>query len=129
MHRRGSTRAPLSIILAVVLAAGLTACGGDAPSAGSPSTTPDGESLAMTVTRKDDTFTPNAERVDLGINQKLVLTITSDTAGQLHIHSTPEQTIDYAAGTTEDEIVINRPGVVEVESHEPDQIVLQLEVR
>ena len=45
------------------------------------------------------------------------------------MHSTPEQEIDYDAGTTEHEITIDRPGVVEVESHEPDSIVLQLEVR
>ena len=45
------------------------------------------------------------------------------------MHSTPEQEIAYDAGTSEHEITIDRPGVVEVESHEPDVIVLQLEVR
>lgn len=88
--------------LVVVLALSLTACGGsDGASAGS-SPAPVGEDVAIKVTRTNDTFTPNAKRVDLGINQKLVLSITSDTAGQLHIHSAPEQTIDYTAGTTED---------------------------
>ena len=69
------------------------------------------------------------ERIELDIGQTLAVTITSDVAGELHVHSTPEQTIAYDAGTSEHEITIDRPGVVEVESHEPDVIVLQLEVR
>ena len=50
-------------------------------------------------------------------------------AGEFHVHSTPEQEIEYDAGTSEHEITIDRPGVVEVESHEPASVVLQLEVR
>ena len=130
----------------LVLAAALTACGGDgdadspapdqstssSPSdtsseSGSESSTGDG--VAVTVTREGDSFTPNGERVELGVDQPLVLTIEADEAGELHVHSTPEQEIAYDAGTSEHEIVIDRPGVVEVESHEPDVILLQLEVR
>jgi hypothetical protein len=114
----------------VLLVAGLTACGGsdaDPPASAKPSA--DGDAVAITVTRKDDTFTPNGERVDLAIGQTLKLTVTADTAGEFHVHSTPEQEIPYEEGTSEHEITIDRPGVVEVESHEPASIVLQLEVR
>jgi len=127
--------------LVLVLAASLSACGGDgdadAPAtdqsassspSDSPSSTTD-EGVAVTVTREGDTFTPNGERVELGVDEALVLTIEADEAGELHVHSTPEQEIAYDAGTSEHEIVIDRPGVVEVESHEPDVILLQLEVR
>jgi hypothetical protein len=130
---RGPTRlAPLALSLA--LAIGLTACGGDdEPSGGTQasdsSSTADGDSVAVTVTREGDTFTPNGERVELGVDQTLTLTITSDEAGELHVHSTPEQEIAYDEGTSEHEITIDRPGVVEVESHEPAVILLQLEVR
>ena len=127
--------------LVLVLAASLSACGGDgdtdapatdqsassSPSDSPSSSTDDG--VAVTVTREGDSFTPNGERVELGIDQALVLTIEADEAGELHVHSTPEQEIAYDAGTSEHEIVIDRPGVVEVESHEPDVILLQLEVR
>jgi hypothetical protein len=130
--------------LALVLAVGLTACGGsdDAEpatdqSASSPDTSPDaspgseseGDTVAVTVTREGDSFTPNGERVGLEIGQTLVLTIDADEAGELHVHSTPEQDIAYDEGTSEHEITVDRPGVVEVESHDPDIIVLQLEVR
>jgi hypothetical protein len=127
--------------LVLVLAAALTACGGgedtDPPATdqGSSSTPADpgssssGGGAAVTVTREGDSFTPNGERVELGVDQTLVLTIEADEAGELHVHSTPEQEIAYDAGTSEHEIVVDRPGVVEVESHDPDVVLLQLEVR
>ncbi|RYB95099.1 hypothetical protein EUA93_12545 [Nocardioides oleivorans] len=126
MSGRGLARL---VPVVIILAAGLTACGGnDAdPPAASPSA--DGDAVAVTVTRDKDTFTPNGERVELGIGQTLELTITADEAGEFHVHSTPEQEIAYDEGTSEHEITIDRPGVVEVESHEPASVVLQLEVR
>jgi hypothetical protein len=118
--------------LVLVLAAGLTACGGsdDAdPPTSSQGATADGDSVAITIKREGDEFTPNGERVELAVDQTLVLTIDADEAGELHVHSTPEQEIQYDAGTSEHELTIDRPGVVEVESHEPPLVLLQLEVR
>ena len=139
MSRRVLSRlAPLTLVLAL----GLAACGDggdDEPAATQGSSSPsestsdsasaDGDAVAVTVTREGDTFTPNGERVELEIGQTLDLTITSDAAGEFHVHSTPEQEIAYDAGTSEHELVIDRPGVVEVESHDPDLVLLQLEVR
>lgn len=129
MSGRGLVRlAPLVLALSV----SLTACGGgdaDPPASSSGTATADGDTLAVAVTREGGTITPNGERVEVAVDQTLVLTVTSDEAGELHVHSTPEQEIRYDAGTTEHEITIDRPGVVEVESHEPDLVVLQLEVR
>ena len=133
MSGRGLARlAPLAAPLAIVLSLGLTACGGsdDAdPPAGTQSSSNEGDSVAVTVTREGDSFTPNGERVELAVGQTLVLTVTADEAGEMHVHSTPEQEVAYEVGTSEHEITIDRPGVVEVESHEPDTVVLQLEVR
>lgn len=145
MSRRGLARQAL---LALVLVVSLTGCGDDGDAdppattrSSTPDTTPDTtpetgsaspdeeDTAAVTVVREGDTFTPNGERVELGVGQTLVLTITADEAGEIHVHSTPEQEIVYDAGTSEHEITIDRPGVVEVESHEPDLILLQLEVR
>jgi len=133
--RRGLARlVPLTLVLAL----GLAACGDggdtDPPAGGSSSaagsaTTEDDGSTSVTVTREGDSFTPNGERVELGVDETLVLTVTADEGGELHVHSTPEQEIAYDEGTSEHEITIDRPGVVEVESHDPDVIVLQLEVR
>ena len=119
--------------LALVLSLGLTACGDDGGDGGEttndpPATSSDG-SLSIDITREDDTFTPNGGRVEVKVDQTVILKITSDVAGEFHVHSVPEQEVAYDAGTSEHEITIDRPGVVEVESHEPDSIVLQLEVR
>ena len=137
---------PRHALVVLVIAASLTACGGEAappgatsssssPSSPSPdspspdSPSPDTDAAAITVTRAGDAFSPNGERVELAVGQTLTLTIDADEPGELHVHSTPEQEIAYEEGTSEHEITIDRPGVVEVESHEPDTIVLQLEVR
>ena len=121
---------PVVVPLVLVLTASLSGCGGsDDPPAGSQGATQDGDSVAVTITREDDSFTPNGERVELAVDQTLVLTVDSDEAGEIHVHSTPEQEIEYDAGTSEHELVIDRPGVVEVESHEPEVVLLQLEVR
>ncbi|MDZ5660339.1 hypothetical protein SFC79_01070 [Nocardioides sp. S-58] len=126
---RGRARQALAPVV-LLLAAGLAACGGDAePPATTQSPRTEGDSVVVEVTREGDTFTPNGERVDLGTGQTLVLEVTADEAGELHVHSTPEQDIAYEEGTSEHEITVDRPGVVEVESHDPDSIVLQLEVR
>lgn len=143
MSGRGLARL---VPLVLVLAGSLGACGDDAdPSTGSPATSEspsssspeDGsasddtadDTVTLEVTREGDTFTPNGERVELAVGQTLVLQVTSDEAGEFHVHSTPEQDLAYEAGTSEHEITVDRPGVVEVESHDPDSIVLQLEVR
>ncbi|WP_210648918.1 hypothetical protein [Nocardioides sp. SYSU D00065] len=133
MPGRGRTRlAPLALPLLLALTApGLAACGGsdDGPSGSASSPRTEGDSVVVPVTREDGTFTPNGERVALEVGQTLVLEVTADEAGELHVHSTPEQEIAYESGSSEHEITVDRPGVVEVESHDPDSIVLQLEVR
>jgi hypothetical protein len=146
---RGPARHALAVL---VIAASLTACGGgeadppagaSSPGTSSPETSSpeisspdtdtdtdtDGDAVRVEVRREGDAFTPNGERVEVGVGQTLVLELTADESGELHVHSTPEQEIAYDEGTSEHEITIDRPGVVEVESHEPDTIVLQLEVR
>ena len=45
------------------------------------------------------------------------------------MHSDPEQTLDYDEGTSTVEIEpIDQPGVVDVESHDLDVVIVQLEV-
>ena len=45
------------------------------------------------------------------------------------MHSSPEQEIEYDAGTTDKTLTIDQPGVVDVESHTLDKLIVQLEVR
>lgn len=83
----------------------------------------------LTVTIDGDQISPNAEEIDLGTGDKLLVEVQSDRAGELHVHAAPEQFIEFAAGTTNSEIVVNTPGTVEVEDHDTSAVVALIEVR
>jgi len=83
----------------------------------------------LTVTIDGDEVSPNAEEIDLGTGERLLVEIDSDRAGELHVHSVPEQLIEFAEGTTNREIVVNMPGTVEVEDHDTSAVVALIEVR
>lgn len=139
------SRRLLAAAAPLVLALALAGCGGgeDSPETGpasspsspttseTPTETPTQAPAGTTIelTRESDVFDPNGARVEAQAGEPIVLVITADEPGELHVHSTPEQEVDYEAGTSTHELTIDTPGVVEVESHEPHGIVLQLEVR
>jgi hypothetical protein len=96
----------------------------DPSASGSPET---GQSVDITFS--GSTVTPNGERIDVALGEPLTLNITADAPGELHVHSTPEQELAYDEGTSQLELTIDQPGVVEVESHDLELTILQLEVR
>jgi hypothetical protein len=58
------------------------------------------------------------------------LIVEADQPGEIHVHSSPEQELEYDKGTTTLELdPIERPGVVEVESHTLEKTIVQLEAR
>jgi hypothetical protein len=59
----------------------------------------------------------------------VLLHIDADVDGELHVHSTPEQEIEFAAGTSTKRLTVEKPGIVAVEDHRLDQVIVQLEVR
>ena len=73
-------------------------------------------------------MTPNGERVEVERGQEIELVVKSDEPGELHVHSTPEQELEYGAGTTNLTLVIDEPGVVDVEAHDLEVVIVQLEV-
>lgn len=93
--------------------------------------TPDDEAQQQVVelSFEGDTVTPQGEKMEVTAGAPLILRITADRPGEIHVHSSPEQEIEYDAGSSEKSLTIDRPGVVEVESHTLEQLILQLEVR
>jgi|TARA_B100000678_G_C18096295_1_gene456876 cytoskeletal protein RodZ len=83
--------------------------------------------LSVTIAGED--VQPNAQEIDLATGEKLAIEIQSDRAGELHVHSTPEQFIEFDAGTTSTRLVIETPGSVEVEDHDTSDVVALIEVR
>jgi len=88
---------------------------------------PSGTTIAITF--KGDTVDPNGVEKKVEAGKPITLHIKADQPGELHIHSSPEQEIEYAAGTSDKKLKIDRPGIVEVESHTLDKLIVVLEVR
>lgn len=89
-----------------------------------PSEKPAGPSLSVEVS--GDQISPSGTTLELKTGQRLVIRITSDRAGELHVHSNPEQTIGFGAGRTRRAITIANPGQVDVEEHESGVLVARL---
>ena len=140
---RRTTMGLLGLCLAAMALAG---CSDDADTASEPSTGAGGSSSASSpsasgssepagggqsvdITFSGDSVEPLGERIDVALGEPLTLNVSADAAGELHVHSTPEQELAYEAGETTLELTIDEPGVVEVESHDLELTILQLEVR
>jgi hypothetical protein len=110
-----------------------TASTSSSPSASAPSESPTGSGPADAGTTVDITFkggkvTPNGDRIKARVGEPVTLDITADKAGEIHVHSTPEQEFEYDAGTSTKTITIDKPGIVDVESHDLEQVIIQLQV-
>lgn len=133
------------MLLAVALAAALAGCGGGSgddaargsdatqvtatpvPS-GSPMPTPDAAAVTVPIQVTADSVTPDGTRIDVDRNQPVVLQIQAEAAGELHVHSTPEQQISFPAGASTVELSFDQPGVIDIEDHHLDALVVQLKV-
>jgi hypothetical protein len=115
-------------VLAVLFCAAalLAGCGDDEPAEGSDGTTT--ETQTIEITFSGDTVEPNGERVEVKAGEPITFVIKADAPGELHVHSNPEQEVPYGAGTTSETMTIDEPGVVEVESHDLEKVIVQLEV-
>jgi hypothetical protein len=122
-----------SLLAVVVLVLG--ACGsGSSGSSGSTGNTSSWKpatsgTTTMDITFKGNTVTPQGASVKVKAGTPLKLHIVADKPGELHLHSSPEQQIAYKAGTTDATLTLDKPGIVEMESHPLDKLVAQLEVR
>lgn len=103
--------------------AGSAACGDDDRPPAS------GKTTMIEITFADGAVTPNAERIDVAVGQPIELVVKADTAGEIHVHSSPQQTLAYSEGTTTLPLTIGKPGVIDVEAHDLKQVIVQLQVK
>jgi hypothetical protein len=129
------TRTAAVLVTTGLLLAGCSSSNGTAsstgsasagPSAGSSATSRPGTTIAVTV--RGNTVTPNGERVKASVGDPVTLVVDADRAGELHVHSTPEQELAYPKGRTTLRVTVDKPGIVDVEDHVADVVVVQLEV-
>ena len=130
---------PVLATAGLLLALTLTGCGDDEPAdssaptatatAGSsaPSAAPVGPTLDFTVS--GDKIDPVNQRIDAKAGDTLVVTVTADRAGELHVHTSPEQEVEFETGTTRLEIQLEKPGQVDIEEHASDTLVARVLVK
>jgi hypothetical protein len=134
---------PTPVIAAALATAllALGACSDDSQGSPSPSDSAsasggsDGETKSsasggttVDITIKDGRVTPNGERIKVKVGEPVTLRIDADTAGEIHAHSTPEQELEFDEGTSTKKLTIRQPGIVDVEDHALEQVIVQLEV-
>lgn len=122
-------RTPIALAGLCLAAATLAGCSDDTEPGAATESPGQGTTSSVDIAIDGDSVEPNGERVEVEAGQPLTLHVTADEAGELHVHSTPEQELEYDAGETDLELTIDQPGVVEVESHDLGLTILQLEVR
>ena len=119
MRRTRSAAATAVVVLGL-----LTSCGDEEPEpAGS-----DQDPVVIEITFEGDTVDPSGERVDVALGQPVELVVQADVGGEIHVHSKPEQEFEYGEGETTLPLTIDKPGLVDIESHDLDQVIVQLEV-
>ena len=122
MRRAMATLAVLLCALTVTAGCGSDDSGGAEGDGSDPK--------VIEVTFDGDSVTPNGERVEVDAGQDIELKITADAPGEIHVHSSPEQELEYQEGETTVTIQgIDQPGTVDVESHHLEKVIVQLEVR
>lgn len=118
----------------------LTGCGGDtdtgtgtvssSPSPRETEATQPARDLVVDIAIADGSTSPQGDRVDAKVGQKITLRISSDVAEEIHVHSDPEHTYRVGADDeVEKSFTVEKPGQVAVEAHELGVTIVQLVVR
>lgn len=89
------------------------------------------DAVEIDVRIEDGSVRPAGERVDVTVGQTVRFVVDSDTADEIHVHSTPEHTFSFPAGADDRqfEFTIDQPGVVEAELHELGDVIVTLAAR
>src|SRR4051812_29075676 len=118
-------RRTLIAAAALLLAAlSLSACSSDSGG----STSGSGDATSIDITIKGGKVTPNGDRVKAKVGKPITLHIDADQAGEIHVHSTPEQEVPFPQGKSTKKLTITKPGIIDVEDHALNQVNVQLEV-
>ena len=86
--------------------------------------------LVIDITIEGGEVTPTNVAREAGVGQPIELRVDSDSADELHVHSTPEHTFDVGVGPGQTyRFTVDMPGRVDVELHELHKTVATIQVR
>ena len=136
-----------SCLLAALLLAAVTGCAGEgeaepsepstsaasaassAPESSAASTEETEKVVEISVAVTDGNVRPKPRRVEVDRDSQVRLLVTSDVDDELHVHGFDIAEPLEAGRTTTVELVADQSGIFEVETHESELELLQLEVR
>ena len=135
MHAPRRLVTVVAALATAALALGGAACGSteDSTTAPSGSSTSTGdatvpEPTAYEFTISSGTRTDGESQVEVPLGASIVLTITADTADEIHVHGY-DLTADTVPGEpTTIDLIADLPGVFEVEMHDAGTVITQLRV-
>jgi hypothetical protein len=140
MTTRHRARAALTVLLAVLALAG-AGCGGraePAPTTATPGGTSSGtiataaaDTITLDITIAGGQVTPNGQKIDARVGQRVVEKVTSDVDDEVHAHIGGDgYELEVKAGTpATGGFTLTTPGSFEVESHGTGKIIAILNVR
>ena len=94
----------------------------------SPSSSP-AAAATLDIQVAGDEVMPVAEQIDLEAGDSLLVRVRSDRAGELHVHSDPEQYVEFGSGSGVHELTLENPGSVDIEEHDSGALVARVLVR
>jgi len=134
-------RRMLGAALVTALAFALAGCGSDseaadehgehaleATPAAEVTVAPPGDAKVIGITIGEKSVSPSGAQISVKRNQPVVLEIDAAAKGELHVHSSPEQHVEFPSGKSQVQLKIDQPGVVDIEDHDLDKLIVQLEV-
>ena len=89
----------------------------------------EGGAADLTITIDGDQVAPVAQSLEASAGEPIRIRIRSDRTGELHVHAAPEQTLEFEAGTTTEDLVVDTPGRVHIEEHASGVMVAEVSVR
>lgn len=92
-----------------------------------PSPTPEVRTIAIKLA--NGKASPNGTRVNLAKGEKIILDITSDRDDEVHVHGFDKEIEVRAGKRVKVEMVADRTGRYEVESHHPELLIVVLQIR
>lgn len=88
------------------------------------------EAADVKIVIKDGKVSPRGDRFEAKVGQEITLSVTSDAADEIHVHSDPEHTFEVEPGKAQVfSFTIDTPGQVAVEAHHAGATIVQLVVR
>jgi hypothetical protein len=98
-------------------------------SSAAPSSTSSAKATVIVVSVKDGKVTPKAHRVKVAVDSPVQIMVTTDVDDEVHVHGYDIEREVSAGEPVSIEFTADQSGVFEVETHESDLLLLQLQVQ